>query len=152
MTRSPAFTYAFYIIAMFAMGFTTAYFFQPGDWYDALAKPEFNPPNWVFGPVWTLLYVLIGISGAKVALSFIPGGMLGLWWLQWVLNGAWTAAFFGAQMIGVALIVILFLLAVIIAYIVSEWEESKTASLLFVPYAAWVAFATALNATIWWMN
>ncbi|MEO0636036.1 MAG: TspO/MBR family protein [Pseudomonadota bacterium] len=152
MSANPAWTYALYIGAMFAVGFTTAFLFPPDEWYRALEKPSWNPPDWLFGPVWTVLYVLIGVAGAKISQSFLPGGTLGLWWVQWALNGAWTALFFGFHQIGIALIEIVILLAVIIAFIIFAWPLSQTAALLFVPYAMWVAFAAALNAAIFWMN
>lgn len=152
MIQNPVLLYGFYIGIMLLVGFTTAFLFPPDSWYDGLKKPSWNPPNWLFGPVWTVLYIFIGIAGAKIAQSFLPGGAMGLWWAQWALNGAWTALFFGAHMLGVALIEILILFAVIVAFIIVVWPISSTAALLFVPYAAWVGFATILNATIWWLN
>ncbi|MEM1364636.1 MAG: TspO/MBR family protein [Pseudomonadota bacterium] len=152
MTSSPILLYAFYIGAMFVVGFTTAFLFPPDAWYRALEKPSWNPPDWLFGPVWTVLYIFIGVAGAKISQSFLPGGAMGLWWAQWALNGAWTALFFGFHQLGIALIEILILLAVIVTFIFVAWPLSKTAALLFVPYAAWVGFATVLNATIFWMN
>lgn len=124
---------------------------QPGAWYDALDKPPFNPPNWIFGPVWTVLYVMIAVAGWR---SWERSGtQTRLWWLQLALNFAWTPTFFGAQMPGVALVVIAVLLATIVAFIAAARRAGDGVSaFLFLPYAAWVAFATLLNASIWWSN
>lgn len=124
---------------------------QPGEWYAALEKPPFNPPNWIFAPVWTAIYVMIGIAGWR---SWERAGQQRrLWWLQLVLNFAWTPLFFGAHLPGPALGVIAALLVVILAFIVAaRSNRDGISALLFVPYAGWVAFATLLNASIWWLN
>lgn len=124
----------------------------PGDWYAGLAKPAFNPPGWVFGPVWTILYVLIAIAGWRVWHADRTGAAMKLWWAQLALNFLWTPAFFGAHRIGLALVVILFLLATIVAFIVAARRTDRAAAWLFAPYAAWVAFATLLNASILALN
>ena len=81
------------------IGFLTA----PGPWYEALAKPSFNPPNWLFGPVWTVLYVFIAIAGWRIWQRERPGTAMKLWWLQLVLNFLWSPVFFALQQIGLAL-------------------------------------------------
>lgn len=122
-------------------------------WYQSLAKPSWTPPNWLFAPVWTTLYVLIGIAGWRVADPRSPGHRAwGLWWMQLALNGAWTPLFFGAHATGVALIVILALLVTIVMFIRATWHSDRIASLLFVPYLLWIAYASSLNAGVWWMN
>lgn len=124
---------------------------QPGDWYAGLQKPPFNPPSWIFAPVWTILYVMIAVAGWR---SWERGGsQMRLWWVQLALNFAWTPVFFGAHLTGAALIVIAALLATILAFIVAaRRRHDGVSALLFAPYAAWVAFATLLNASIWWLN
>lgn len=124
----------------------------PGPWYEALAKPFFNPPNWLFGPVWTVLYVLIAIAGWRIWRRDPRGTAMKLWWLQLVLNFLWSPSFFAMQQIGLALVVVLAMLATILAFIAAAWNVDRLSAWLFVPYAAWVAFASLLNASIWWLN
>jgi translocator protein len=130
------------------VGFLTA----PGPWYEALAKPSFNPPNWLFGPVWTILYVLIAIAGWRLWQRERTGAAMKLWWLQLVLNFLWSPVFFGLEQIGLALLIILALFATILAFLAAAWNLDRVAAWLFVPYAAWVAFASLLNASIWSLN
>ncbi|MCB1476399.1 MAG: tryptophan-rich sensory protein [Rhodobiaceae bacterium] len=131
-----------------AIGYLTA----PGEWYIALQKPPFNPPAWIFAPVWTLLYVLIAIAGWRVWQIAPAGTAMKLWIAQMILNFLWSPTFFAAHMTGAALIVILLLLAAIIGFIATARRTDKVAALLFVPYAAWVAFASVLNASIFVLN
>ena len=124
----------------------------PGEWYAALEKPVFNPPNWVFAPVWTLLYVLIGVAGWRIWSKVRTGGAMTAWWLQLGLNFLWSPVFFTLQSPSVALLVIVALLAAIVAFIVLSWNRDRIASLLFLPYLAWVVFASLLNASIAFLN
>ena len=130
------------------IGFLTA----PGPWYEALAKPPFNPPNWLFGPAWTLLYILIAVAGWRTWLDVPRGRAMTLWWVQLALNFAWSPVFFALQAPWAALAVILLLLASILGFITISRERDVVAAWLFIPYAAWVAFATLLNASIVWLN
>lgn len=124
----------------------------PDGWYNALAKPAFNPPGWIFGPVWTFLYILIAVAGWRVWERDRGSRAMMAWWGQLGLNFLWSPLFFGAHQIGAALVVILALLATIIAFISAAWRDHRTAAWLFVPYAAWVAFASVLNASIFALN
>lgn len=124
----------------------------PGEWYAALAKPPFNPPNWIFAPVWTTLYVMIAVAGWRIWRQARTGGAMTAWWLQMGLNFLWSPVFFTLQSVGLALAVIVALLAAIVAFIVLAWDRDRPAALLFLPYAAWVGFATLLNASIFWLN
>lgn len=124
----------------------------PGEWYASLDKPPFNPPDWVFGPVWTVLYVMIAVAGWRIWMKTRTGGAMTAWWIQLGLNFLWTPVFFTLHMLGGALLVILALLAAILAFIVLTWDRDRFAALLFLPYAGWVAFATLLNGSIWWLN
>lgn len=123
-----------------------------GAWYDSLAKPGFSPPPWVFGPAWTVLYVLIAVAGWRSWERDRGGRAMKLWGLQMALNYLWTPVYFGAHQIGAALVVILALLAAILAFIAATWRSDRISAGLFLPYAAWVTFATALNASIWALN
>ena len=124
----------------------------PGEWYAGLVKPAFNPPNWLFGPAWTLLYILIAVAGWRVWHRDHLGWPMRLWWVQMALNFLWTPVFFGAHRIDAAFVVICIMLATIVAFIATSWRWDRMASWLFIPYAAWVAFATLLNGSIWGLN
>jgi tryptophan-rich sensory protein len=150
MTRFLAF--AAFILAMFVIGFSAAAVSVPGEWYAGLSKPFFNPPNWIFGPVWTVLYVLIGIAGGLAWLSPARFRLTGLWIAQALLNGAWSITFFRLQSPAFGFVVVLAMLAAILAFIVVAWRPARAAALLFIPYALWVSFATILNAAILAMN
>jgi benzodiazapine receptor len=124
-------------------------------WYPTLAKPSFNPPAWVFAPVWTTLYLMIAVSGWMVwrAYGFQRArAAFTVYGLQLVLNLAWSFLFFGAHAIGAALIEIIVLLAAIVLTIIRFRPLHSGAATLLMPYAAWVAFATLLNASIWALN
>ena len=121
-------------------------------WYPSLAKPDWTPPNWVFGPVWTLLYPLVAVAGW---LAWREGrarvGTL-LFLLQLALNAAWPWIFFGDRRIGLALLCVVAMWLAILATIRAFWPVSRSAAVLLVPYLAWVGFAIALNAAIWFLN
>jgi benzodiazapine receptor len=124
----------------------------PDAWYVALAKPSFNPPNWIFPPVWTLLYVLMAIAAWRVYRAAGWCTALGAWIAQLVFNGAWSPLFFGLHRIGWALADIIVLLALVVTTTVLFFRRDRIAGSLMVPYAAWVAFATLLTLTIWRLN
>jgi tryptophan-rich sensory protein len=124
----------------------------PGAWYDGLVKPSFNPPAWLFGPVWTVLYVFIAVAGWRVWQRDRHGWPMKLWWAQLALNFLWSPVYFGAHQIGLAFVVILLMLAAILAFIATAWRLDRVAAGLFLPYAAWVAFASVLNGAIWALN
>jgi benzodiazapine receptor len=124
-----------------------------GTWYQALQKPAFNPPNWVFAPVWTTLYVMIAVSGWRVwRLRRLAGAAIAAYAAQLALNLAWSLLFFGGRLIGVAFAEILLLFAAILLNIAIFWRADRAAALLLVPYAAWVAFASVLNLALWRLN
>jgi benzodiazapine receptor len=122
---------------------------RPEGWYAALAKPPFNPPNWVFAPVWTLLYAVIAVAGAR---TYERVNGFFLWVVQMALNFAWTPAFFLLHRPTLALVIIVALLAVTLIFTWARWSADRVSSLLFVPYAVWIAFATLLNAAIVVLN
>ena len=143
------------LIVFFALTFAAALFgaqFKPGEWYVALAKPTWTPPSWVFGPVWTLLYIMIAVAGWMVWRQRGFGPALVVWSVGLVLNALWSWLFFGQRLIGMALVDIVALWLTIVAFIAAAYPVSRTASFLFVPYLAWVSFATALNFAIWRLN
>lgn len=125
-------------------------------WYADLVKPAWTPPGWLFGPVWTLLYALMGIAVARVWLrhrSSVEGRRtLGLFAVQLVLNAAWSFLFFGLHSPALGLAEIVVLWAGIAALVAWWWRLERPAALLLAPYLAWVAFAAALNFAIWRLN
>ena len=126
-----------------------------GDWYASLQKPAFNPPDWVFAPVWTVLYLMMAVAGWRVwrRAGFADGGVaLALFAVQLALNLAWSFLFFGWRRIDLALVEIVVLLAAILLTTAAFWRIDRIAGLLFVPYAAWVAYAMLLNIALWNLN
>ncbi len=133
----------------------TAVFVSTDGWYQGLQKPSWNPPSWVFGPAWTLLYIMMAVAAWMV---WREGGWktqkraLTLFLVQWLLNALWTPLFFGLHWPGLAFAEIVLLWVAIVLTLVAFWRVKKTAGLLFVPYLAWVSFAAVLNFTIWRLN
>ena len=147
-----AFIAAVTVVAAIGAQFSPA---RDPDWYAALAKPWFNPPGWVFAPVWTTLYGMIAVAGWltwRAVGRRVTARPLALWALQLVLNGLWTPIFFGLQRIDLALAEILILLAAIIACDLAFFRVARPAGWLLVPYALWVTFAALLTAAIWKLN
>lgn len=133
-------------------GFSTAD--SINSWYRFINKPLWNPPNWIFGPMWTLLYILMGIAVAlvwhtqyqnkKPALTFFI--------IQFAFNIAWSFIFFNLHAIGWAFAEIIIMLLLIVFTTAAFFKISKTAAWLMLPYLIWVSFATVLNGTIWYLN
>ncbi|HEX8591299.1 MAG TPA: TspO/MBR family protein [Candidatus Paceibacterota bacterium] len=125
------------------------------DWYQYLERPSFAPPNWVFGPVWTLLYALMGIAAFliwKAPQSAAQRVALTLFVVQLALNTLWSVIFFGLRNPGLALLEIIVLWVLILATIVAFARVRHAAAVLLVPYIAWVSFATILNYSFWALN
>ncbi len=124
-------------------------------WYAGLAKPSFNPPDAVFGPVWTVLYILMATAAWRVwraADRETTRGPLTLFALQLALNLGWTVVFFGLQKIGAAVATIVVLDVAVLVTTLAFRTIDRPAALMMVPYLAWVAFATVLNVAIWRVN
>jgi tryptophan-rich sensory protein len=130
-------------------------FFLPGAWYAALQKPAWNPPNWIFGPVWTALYATMaiaawlvwkrgGFAGQRVALS--------LFLAQLLFNALWSPLFFGLRHPALAFVDIVLLWLALLCTVVVFWRTRLIAGALLVPYLAWVTFAGALNFALWQLN
>jgi tryptophan-rich sensory protein len=129
--------------------------FLPDEWYRGLKKPAWNPPNSIFGPVWTVLYLLMAGAAWLVWRQYGIGGAilpLMLFVVQLALNTAWTWLFFGRHEIRVAFIDILVLWVAILTTIILFWRLVPLAGILLLPYLTWVSFAAVLNGTIWRMN
>lgn len=125
-------------------------------WYPTLEKPVFNPPNWIFAPVWTLLYIMMGVAAGLVWTSNSDEKTirkaLGFFAIQFGLNALWSYLFFGLHNPLLALVEIVLLWLMIFETYNLFKRIDKTAGLLLIPYLAWVSFATILNASIWWLN
>jgi translocator protein len=130
-------------------------FSPPGEWYASLNKPSWNPPSWIFGPVWTALYTMMAVAAWLVWRRggwTTQGRALSLYLVQLALNAAWTPLFFGLKMPGLAFAEILLLLTAIIATALAFRSASTAAAMLLAPYATWVGFASFLNFTLWRLN
>jgi len=126
-----------------------------GTWYQTLQKPPFNPPDWLFAPVWTVLYVMMAVAGWRVWRTHGLRGAsaaMTLFGIQLALNLVWSFVFFGYRLIGAALIEIVVLLVAIVMTTILLWRRDRLAGVLFIPYAGWVAFATTLNFALWQLN
>lgn len=141
-----------FVVAVVALGAIVGINNIPGEWYRSLEKPWFNPPDQIFGPVWTMLYVLIGIAGARIWLIARTSNLMQLWFIQMGLNFAWSPVFFGARSPVLALAIIVPLLLAIFTFIALSRRRDRISMWLFTPYAAWVSFATLLNAAIVILN
>ncbi len=150
--RGSLTTHIVFALLVAGIGFAIGSTNLPGEWYGALIKPPFNPPNWVFAPAWSLIYLLIALAGARTWRQAPDGRAMLLWAAQMLLNFAWSPVFFTWHRTGLALGIIVAMLLAIIGFIVECWPTDRTAALLFVPYSAWVAFATLLNASIFILN
>ena len=146
------------IIACLAAGAIGSIFTQQAipTWYATLEKPAFNPPNWVFMPMWTLLYVLMGIAAFLVWRKGLENKhvrvALVVFLVQLILNASWSVAFFGLQSPLYGLIVIVFLWVAILFTSLSFYRISRAAGILLWPYLLWVTFAAVLNESIWLLN
>lgn len=126
--------------------------FRPDDWYRRLVKPTWQPPDRLFGPVWSVLYLANAIAGWLVWQKTGLGLPILVYLVSLALNAGWSFLFFGLRSIGGALVWILFLWLSILAKLLLFWPVSAPAAMLLLPYLAWVTFATALNATLWQLN
>ncbi|MBY0611296.1 MAG: tryptophan-rich sensory protein [Beijerinckiaceae bacterium] len=154
MTSTDSFGLLGFIAANFIVALSGA-IFRPGAWYEGLAKPSWKPPNWLFGPAWTVLYITIAIAGWMVwrKAGFTGAGpALAIYGVQLLLNAAWSGLFFGLRRMDLAFYEVLLLWLSIAATIVAFRAIDSDAALLLVPYLGWVTFASILNFTIWRMN
>ncbi len=123
-------------------------------WYFHLRKPPLTPPDWIFAPVWSALYVLMALAGWYVWISAAPSKdlLLALFVTQLLLNGVWSFLFFGMRSPLFSLVDIAFLWALVLLFIKIAWRAHQAAAVCFIPYAAWVSFAMYLNAGFYWLN
>jgi tryptophan-rich sensory protein len=143
---------AVFLLAVVGTGWLIGATNLPGAWYASLRKPPFNPPNWIFAPTWTVLYILIAIAGWKTWLQERNSLPMQLWFLQMLLNFSWTPVFFRMHNMAFGLAIILALLATIVGFIWVQSRDNRLAAGLFIPYAAWVSFASMLNYNLYRLN
>jgi len=144
----------FFIVLCFSVA-ATGSLFPPDDWYASLTRPGYAPPNWLFGPVWTMLYLMIAIAGWLVWKSSPADSKrlaLTAFGVQLLLNAAWSALFFGLHQPGWAFFEICLLWTAILTTILLFRRHSTAAAVLLMPYLAWVSFAAVLNYGFWSLN
>ena len=143
-----------FFIGLFGSFFTTADTLN--NWYAGLRKPPFNPPDWIFGPVWTMLYIMMGVAAFLVWRKGLEDKVvriaLACYIVQLTLNAIWTPLFFGLQSPLLGLIDIVLLINAIIVTIFAFFQISRPAAILLIPYLAWICFATVLNASLYFLN
>ncbi|MCP1761662.1 TspO/MBR family protein [Bradyrhizobium japonicum] len=141
-----------FVVAVVGIGWLIGATNLPGAWYAGLAKPDFVPPNWAFPVAWTILYIMIAVAGWRTFRRERSGRAMQVWAAQLALNFVWSPVMFTMHQIGAALVILICLFVAIVTYISLETSRDRLAAALFVPYAAWVAFAGVLNAAIWRLN
>lgn len=143
----------FFLVLVIGVGSLIGIVTAPAEWYAGLNKPPFNPPSWLFAPVWFVLYVFIAIAGWRTFRRAPTGPAMWLWGGQMVLNWLWSPVFFVLHWLWPAFAVIFILLILIVAFItVSARQGDRASAWLFAPYAAWVGFASVLNFSIAFLN
>ena len=140
-----------FLAACGAAGATGA-MFEPGDWYDGLAKPVWTPPNWLFPGAWSVLYIGMAASAARVAVLPDSGQALAFWALQIAFNTLWTPIFFGLHRLRAAMVVMIGLWLSVAATMLAFFDLDFWAGMLFVPYLVWVTIAAALNFSVMMKN
>ena len=131
-------------------GFTTASFKEP--WYSEIILPSFNPPSWVFAPVWTTLYIMMSIAIWKIWINSFDSTILKLYFIHLFFNGTWSIVFFGFHQIGLALINLIIILIFIILLMKKYIGRDKISFYLMIPYFLWSSFALILNSSIYLYN
>ena len=145
------------LIVLLGVCFAVAGFgaqFEPGAWYQSLSKPPWNPPDWIFAPVWSVLFISMALAAWLVLRSQRAGRRMALlvFAIQLILNGAWSWLFFGLHEPGLALLELVLLWIAILVTILLFARIRRLAALLLIPYLAWVSFAGALNYSLWQLN
>ena len=131
-------------------GFTTTSFKEP--WYSQIILPSFNPPSWVFAPVWTLLYVMMSIAIWKIWINSFDLKLLKLYFLHLFFNGTWSVVFFGFHQIGLALVNLIIIIIFIIMLMKKYLMKDRLSFYLMIPYFLWSSYALILNCSIFLLN
>ena len=138
------------LIASAIGGFTTSSFKEP--WYSEIILPSFNPPSWVFAPVWTTLYIMMSIAIWKIWINSFDFKILKLYFIHLFFNGTWSIIFFGFHQIGLALINLVIILIFIILLMINYFRRDKISFYLMTPYFLWSCYALILNSSIFILN
>ncbi|WP_296424676.1 TspO/MBR family protein [Yoonia sp.] len=145
------FLFLIFLAATFGAGATGA-LFPTGDWYKSLKKPSWVPPNWVFPVVWTSIYVLISVAGARVAVLEGSAYAMAFWAMQIAFNALWTPVFFGLRQLRGSLPIMAALWVAVLGATITHWQLDFWAGLAFAPYLLWVTIAAALNLSVARLN
>lgn len=140
-------TFLIFLLACAAAA-STGIFFKPGEWYNALVKPAFTPPNWLFPVAWTTIYLLMAWAGYRLTLLADSQVVLALWAAQIALNTLWTPVFFGAQRIFASMVILTLLWLVVAVMVVMTLRLDVITGLILLPYLMWLCVAAALNFSI----
>ena len=154
MTKNKYLSLTFILLITFLAsgigGFTTATFKEP--WYSQIILPSFNPPSWVFGPVWTVLYILMSVAIWRIWIKYYDNKILNLYFLHLFFNRIWSIIFFGFHLIGLALLDIVLILIFIVLLMKIYYLKDKISFYLMVPYFLWSGYALVLNFNIFILN
>ncbi len=154
MTKNKYLSLTFILLITFLAsgigGFTTATFKEP--WYSQIILPSFNPPSWVFGPVWTVLYILMSLAIWRIWINYYDNTILNLYFLHLFFNTIWSVIFFGFHQIGLALIDLVLILIFIVLLMKIYYSKDKISFSLMVPYFLWSGYALVLNFNIFILN
>ena len=131
-------------------GFITSSFKDP--WYSQIILPSFNPPSWVFGPVWTILYIMMSVAIWKIWISYFDTNILKLYFVHLFFNSTWSIIFFGFHKIGLALLNLIIILIFIILLMKKYFDKDKLSFYLMIPYLFWSTYALILNTSIYLLN
>ena len=131
-------------------GFTTASFKEP--WYSQIILPTFNPPSWIFGPVWTTLYIMMSVAIWKIWINSLNTKLLRLYFIHLFFNGTWSIIFFGFHQIGLALINLVIIIIFILSLMKKYLNIDKVSFYLMIPYFLWSSYALILNSSIFLLN
>ena len=131
-------------------GFTTASFKEP--WYSEIVLPSFNPPSWVFGPVWTTLYILMSVAIWRIWIKFLDRKILGIYFFHLLFNATWSVVFFGFHQIELALVNLIIILIFIIILMKIYFNKEKVSFFIMIPYFFWTFYALILNMAIVILN
>ena len=154
MTKNKYLSLTFILLITFLAsgigGFTTANFKEP--WYSQIILPSFNPPSWVFGPVWTTLYILMSVAIWRIWINYYDNKILNLYFLHLLFNMIWSIIFFGFHQIGLALLDLVIILIFIVLLMKIYYLKDKISFSLMVPYFLWSVYALVLNFNIFILN
>ena len=154
MTKNSVFSLILILVITFIVpmvgSYTTSTFKEP--WYSQIILPSFNPPSWIFAPVWSMLYFLMSLAIWKIWIKFFDTKLLKIYFIHLFFNSTWSVVFFGFHLIGVALINLIIIIIFILILMKEYFSKDKVSFYLMAPYLAWSSYAFILNSTIFYLN